>query len=189
MEIILIRHGQSEANALKGDNKIYTGQWDCNLTEIGYQQAKELSKNTILDDVDVFISSNLKRAKETARTLTSKEIVIDSRINERSLGDFEGKRIIDIMNNPKYYKFFNDPKYISFRHSFNLSAPNGETYQDVCDRIKPFLKDLFNSNYKKVVIVAHYVVIQCLLKELNGLSEEEALSSKIPNCTPIKIMI
>lgn len=188
MEIILIRHGQSEGNALSDKDKVFSGQWDCALTEKGYMQASELKNDPIFDNVDTFFSSDLKRAIETARVITEQEIIIDPRLRERSLGDFDGKRIEDIKIDEKYKKYFSDPEYMSFRESFTCKAPNGESLGDVCKRVKPFLEEVYKKKYRKIVIVAHYMVIKCLIKEIEGLSEEETLSLRIHNCQPIRIM-
>ena len=61
--IILVRHGQSEANA----NFIFAGHSDFPLTEFGHAQAKlvaeYLAKN---EKIDAIYSSDLKRAYYTA---------------------------------------------------------------------------------------------------------------------------
>ena len=93
MKIILIRHGESLGNALKGDDAVFTGRWDCDLTPVGYQQAEALRNCSMLDNVDVYYCSPLKRAVQTANAFLNTELIIDERIQERSLGDFEGKRI------------------------------------------------------------------------------------------------
>lgn len=187
MEIIFVRHGESIGNALKDEEAVYTGRWDCDLSDNGREQAKALRGSQILQGADVCFVSNLKRALETARIITDAELVIDPRIQERSLGDFEQKRIVDVMRTPEYARYFSDPELMSFRNSFSVSAPGGESYSDVCDRVKPFLDELMLKDYRKVIIVSHYVVIKCMMKELNKLSEEETIALKVPNCEPIRI--
>jgi broad specificity phosphatase PhoE len=189
MEIIFVRHGESIGNALKGDEAVYTGRWDCDLTDNGKTQAKALLGNSMLDGIEACYVSPLKRAIQTAEIITNLEPVIDIRIQERSLGEFEGKKISDVMNTPKYAKYFTDPKLISFRSSFSAHAPGGESYMDVCKRVRPFLRDIKDSGYDKILIVSHFVVIRCMLKEIKGLTEEETLALKVPNSIPIKVVI
>ena len=187
-EIVFIRHGESIGNALKGDKAVYTGGWDCDLTEKGYQQAGELTGNPLLEGADVIFVSDLKRAIDTAKIIfPGKEYMIDPRIRERSLGDFEGKRISDVMREPEYQKYFHDPEYANFRSSFSACAPGGESYSDVCKRVRTFIEEIKHSYWKKVIIVSHFVSIRCMIKELNGLTEEETLSFKVPNCEPILV--
>lgn len=187
MEIILVRHGESIGNALKGEDAVYTGRWDCDLTENGYEQARMLKGNPFIEGADTVYVSGLRRALETAETITDKKLIIDHRIVERSLGDFEGRKIADIKKDPDYARYFSDPTYKDFRNSFQASAPGGESYSDVCIRVRPFLDDLRKSRHHKVLIVSHFVVIRCLIKEIQGLTEEETLSLKVANCTPIQI--
>ena len=187
MEIIIVRHGESESNALSDKDEIFTGRWDCGLTKRGYEQAKALRGNPIFNDVDAFFVSNLKRAMETAKTITDRKLIVDPRLQERSMGDFEGKKITEVKSDPRYKKYFEETGLMSFRHSFTVKGPNAESYTDVCKRVRSFIDELSKSNYHKIVIVAHFVLFRCFLKEIKGLSEEETLSLSIPNCTPIII--
>ncbi len=188
-EIVLVRHGESVGNALKGEDAVYTGRWDCDLTEKGREQAKELYGDALLAGAEVCYVSSLKRAINTAKLITDAELIIDSRLQERSLGEFEQKRIVDVMKTPEYARYFTDPKYMEFRSSFSVNAPGGENYADVCKRVRPFLDEVLMSNHHKILIVAHFVVIKCLIKELQGLTEEETLQLKVPNCKPIQLIV
>lgn len=64
-------------------------------------------------------------------------------LRERSLGDFEGKRIVDVKKDQRYIKFFNDSNFTEFRHSFHQKAPFGGNYLDVYKRIQIFLIRFF----------------------------------------------
>lgn len=187
MEIVLIRHGESEANAIKeGKDRIFIGQWDCGLTEKGIRQASELRDNPILKDVDAYFCSDLKRTVDTARLITDRSINIDKRLRERSLGIFEGKPVEKIKANPLYDDYFNNPEYSGFRHGFTVKAPGGENYCDVCARVSSFLNELDN-RCEKIVIVSHFCAIRCIIKTVKNLSNEETLGIKVNNCEPIVI--
>ena len=143
-------------------------------------------EDPVFENAEVIFVSNLKRALGTANIISTKiDKIVDPRLMERSLGEFEGRKIIDIKNLPQYAKYFNDPAYMDFRKSFTAKAPGGENYGDVCNRIQPFLMELVKSSYRKIVIVSHFVVIRCILKEIFVLSEEETLELRVPNCSPI----
>lgn len=189
MELVLIRHGESLGNALKGESAVYTGRWDCNLTERGYQQAISLIGTPILENIDAWYSSNLIRTIETAKTITDRDIIVDKRLQERSLGEFEGLTIESVKKDPRYIKYFTDPEFMQFRNSFTVKTPGGENYGDVCERVRDFLQELASKNYKKVAIVTHHCVIRCIVKILNNLSEEETLSFKVNNCEPISVQL
>lgn len=184
MKIVLIRHGESTANAIQNDeDRIFIGQWDCELTELGIQQAISLRDNPVVEGADAFFCSDLKRAVATAHLITDSDVIIDKRLRERSLGDFEGVLISEMQNNPLFHKYFDDPEYSQFRHGFNKKAPNGENYCDVCERVSDFLSEL-DRNYSKIVIVSHFCTIRCIIKTVKNLSDEETLALKIKNCEP-----
>jgi len=95
LKIILVRHGESTANA-KG---ILQGQKvDESLSELGKAQAKKLAEALREEKIEAIISSDLKRAKETAEEIsriTGKKIILDKRIREK---DHETEKGEDVKN-------------------------------------------------------------------------------------------
>lgn len=83
MRLILVRHGESEANA-KGINQ---GQYlDTPLTKKGVEQAKKVAKRLKEEKIDMIYSSDLIRAKQTAREINKfhdLKIIFDKRIREK----------------------------------------------------------------------------------------------------------
>lgn len=191
MQVIFVRHGESENNVLnRGSYRLFSGQMDCPLTELGHRQAEALRGNAIFRDAEVFFVSDLRRARDTASYFADPDkTVYDARLRERSLGEFQGKTVGEVQSDPRYTKYFTDPEWMRFRHSFTVKAPGGESYTDLCDRIRPFCEELRKSGHEKVVIVAHFCIIRCLMRELRGLSEEETLRLMIPNCEPVSVEI
>ena len=187
MEIILIRHGESEANRINQDSYVmFTGQWECHLTEKGTRQAQMLKDNPLLSGVERYFVSDSQRTQETAGYFADKDkIVLDTRLRERSLGEFEGKFVCDIQEQEKYRQYFSNPAYMSFRHSFHVRAPGGENYEDVSRRVEDFLQEIQNLNLSKIAIVSHMCTIRCAMKLLQNLSEEDTLKIKVPKCEPI----
>ena len=61
MKIILIRHGESEFNKIskEADNRIYSGQFDCELSENGKNAAKDLRDNIYIKQIKKIYSSDL----------------------------------------------------------------------------------------------------------------------------------
>ena len=188
MEIIFVRHGESQGNSMRDTDSVFSGQTDWDLTERGYQQAAALSGDPVFEDADAYYCSDLKRAVETAEAIIRRSWTRDARLRERSMGEFEGRKVEEVKADPRYEKYFTDPRYQTFRHSFTVKVPGGENYADVCRRVRPFLEELMQSGARKAVVVAHFVTIRCMLKELRGLSEEETLSLFIPNCSPMRIV-
>ena len=90
MDILLTRHGQTEWNVLK---KVQ-GKANIALNETGENQALITAQNLIDEEIDLIISSPLKRALQTAEIINKTKnipLIIDERISERDFGEFEGK--------------------------------------------------------------------------------------------------
>ena len=108
-------------------------------------------------------------------------------LRERSLGVFEGKNKEEVCKDKRFEKYFHDPNYKYFRHSFSQKAPQGESYQDVYDRVVTFIENELNQQQRRVVIVAHQVVIRCFFVYFKMITKEEALATEIHNCYPYLI--
>ena len=63
--LLLVRHGETVDNV----NKIMQGQTDGCLTLNGIEQARQLGRQLRGEHIDVFLSSDLARAKETLRII------------------------------------------------------------------------------------------------------------------------
>jgi len=90
MKLIIIRHGESEADILN----VHEGRADFSLTDKGKRQVKQLSKWIAANEAfDVILSSPLKRAKETATFIgeeTRKKIILAEDLMEWDNGLLAG---------------------------------------------------------------------------------------------------
>ena len=187
MELVFIRHGESEANALEAGGFL-CGRWDCGLTPRGRMQAERLKGNDMIRGAEAVFCSPLKRAADTAAAFADpKTLIRDARITERTLGDFDGKWRHELENREEYRKYFTDRDYMNFRNSFTVSPPNGENYGDVVRRVTPFLEELKRSGLRKAVIVSHAIAIRCMIKAAENLPEEETLRLDVRQCEPIRV--
>ncbi len=153
-EIYLVRHGETDANR----NYIVQGRMDNPLNEYGKTQAFDtgiyFAKNHI--QVDLVLSSPLKRAFETARIMkqamkSSKPIIVHHDLIERNFGDYDGQKITD-----EYADLI--------KHG---SIPNMEQNLDLEKRIVNALKDICRQYpNRKLLIVTHSHVIKALLVHL-----------------------
>ncbi len=95
MKLTIVRHGESIANS-KGISQGNQDEWmDTPLTEKGKEQARAVAERLKNEDVDIIISSDLKRAKQTAEEINkfhNVEIKFDSRLR-------------DMLNNEELEKF------------------------------------------------------------------------------------
>jgi broad specificity phosphatase PhoE len=86
--LLLLRHGQSEWNALGR----WQGQADPPLTDLGRAQARAAADR--LGTVDLILASDLDRAMTTAAIIGDRlgvgPVVIEPRLRERSAGEWSG---------------------------------------------------------------------------------------------------
>jgi len=152
----LLRHGESLKN-VEGFESSWPEKKRVTLTAKGIKEAKAAAKLAKNKKIDLIFSSNLLRTKQTAEII-AKELGIktktDKRLREVGLGIFNG------MSSWDFGPFWNDGKELTplqhYNNRYKFPAPGGETYKDVEDRLKDFLKETEN-NYKKknIIIVSH----------------------------------
>ena len=94
MILYLVRHGETVTNK----SGLIQGQRDVELSDKGIEDAKELKDLIKSLDIDVVISSPLKRAIDTAKIITDNKypINIDDRIIERDWGLIEGIKFTEV---------------------------------------------------------------------------------------------
>jgi probable phosphoglycerate mutase len=97
--LYLVRHGETVDNA----RQLMQGQTQGELNENGVLQAKALSEQWRNRVIDAVISSDLKRAVDTAAVIAAPhglEVMTTSLLRERDWGDFTGRYIPDLKNEP-----------------------------------------------------------------------------------------
>ena len=98
--LYLVRHGETVDNVAQ----ILQGQTQGQLNEKGIEQAKEVCEKMKDCDIDVFLSSDLKRAYDTCCIIAAphhKDVEKVPLIRERDWGDFTGKFIPSLPKDPK----------------------------------------------------------------------------------------
>ncbi|PNZ67443.1 histidine phosphatase family protein [Staphylococcus croceilyticus] len=192
MKLYLVRHGESQSNYDNKHHRAYfCGQLDVHLTKKGIEGARSLESYFKDMNIDHVYVSDLTRTIETYNNIFPYDIptTVTSGLRERSLGVFEGEYKDKLMKDAQYHQYFNHPEYKDFRHSFTQKAPKGESYGDVLNRIRLFFENEVSQDSETIVIVAHQVVIRCMLVYFGMLTEKEALDQNIENCKPIYIEI
>lgn len=153
MNLYFVRHGETECNK----SKLYYGNLDVSISEIGFMQAKKSSKMLENISFNRAYVSEMKRARQTAEIILDKKecsIIEDSRINERNFGAFEGKSYNEIKETyPKEWKVWcEDWK--------NTVPPNGESYIQFYGKIKDFMDSVLQLKDDNILIVTHSGVIK-----------------------------
>ena len=135
MKIILIRHGQTVANR----DGVWEGQGEGELTKEGIAQAKKLGEFLKNEKIDYAYSSDLKRAKDTAKYVLKfhKDVPIEytNLLREAFLGVIEGKKdiIVDWSNPPE----------------------NAELFDSLIRRAKEFVEIIKDKEYSTILVFGH----------------------------------
>ncbi len=184
MEIVFIRHGQTDVNKA---NRLQGAVIDVNLNEKGRTYAKKAAANfDPAPYVDVY-SSPLKRAVETAQIFTkgTKKINLDKRLLEFDFGDWDGKSMDEIR---KDYPDVIDPWGKVNKHYLKYS-PNGESYEHFEDRCASFLNEMYQKYPKqKVLVVAHGRLIRMMAAHLLTKGDMDQIDT-MDNCALAKFGI
>lgn len=172
MKLLVTRHGQTDWNI---ERKVQ-GSADNPLNSEGINQAnqaREVIKNV---DIDLIICSTLMRAKQTAEILNKDrdiKIIYDSRIAERNYGEYEGRKSAEV-NFTEFFEYYK-----------NKPCRNGESIQDLFNRIFGFLDDLKQNynNYNRILLVSHGDVSRAINCYFNGIPEDGNVQNlMINNC-------
>ncbi|MXR51000.1 hypothetical protein GRX03_05180 [Halovenus sp. WSH3] len=173
MKIYVIRHGQTEANAAGQ----LQGHIDTPLTDTGKRHANNVAETLSRTDVDVLISSPLKRALDTAK-LVAQELRVDIRVDpdlkEICYGDWEGRYKSEFADTAVWERRTAD-KY-NFEHPGEHEGVSGQSYADIYDRVVDFYTGLRESDYDTVGVVTHLGVLRNMKKHFEGVSDETAAS-------------
>jgi broad specificity phosphatase PhoE len=198
----VVRHGQSAGNVARdaahaeGMLRIDLDLRDVDvpLSELGERQAHALGRwfadGEGHDRPDVILTSTYVRARETARLFREsggskpdEPICGDERLREKEFGILDGLTTAGILAD--------EPQQAEFRRllgKFYHRPPGGESWCDVIFRLRSLL-DTVSLHYhgRRVMIVAHQVVVLCLRYIIENLTEQEILAidaaGDVANCS------
>ncbi len=174
-KLILVRHGQSEGNAMRR----FTMTSETPITELGRKQAEEAAlKIKIKFRPRIEVASTYRRAHETGRIIADAlgvPIELEHGFREQNLGELAGK---------SYDMVREDPTFDAAR-SWLWRPPGGESHIDVLARTGPLL-DEYAKRFAadEIVIVSHGGVMRCLWAHATGNWDKAHVP---PNCGIIVI--
>ena len=154
MKLFFLRH-----TSLNVEIDVFYGQTDLDVSD-RFEEEVKLIQNKIKDfNIDTksikVYSSPLKRCIKLTNKLTE-NYIIDERIKEMNLGDWEMKKMSSIS---KKEKLDWENNLLSFK------IPNGESNNEFLKRLKSFLDDIFKFN-EDALIVCHAGSINGMLSLL-----------------------
>jgi 2,3-bisphosphoglycerate-dependent phosphoglycerate mutase len=206
--LILLRHGESEWNALN----LSTGWVDVNLTDKGREEAVNGGKLLVAAGLlpDVVHTSLQRRAINTANialdTADRHWIPVrrDWRLNERHYGALQGK------NKKETLQKFGDEQFQVWRRSYDvppppladddefsqvgdpryadIDVPRTECLKDVVARLVPYWEEAIVPDLKAgktVLVTAHGNSLRALVKHLDGISDADIAALNIPTGQPL----
>jgi broad specificity phosphatase PhoE len=156
--LLLIRHGQSEWNALRR----WQGWADPPLTAEGEREARQAGPALRVHELGSIVSSDLQRARRTAELLAEglglPGPAVDADLKERDVGDWSGLTADEI-----------DQRWPGLLHAWRTgkvpNPPNGETNDAFVTRLRRGLASTVARCEAPVLVVTHGGVIRVLERE------------------------
>lgn len=171
--LYVVRHGEVDWNR---ENRV-CGRTDRPLTEKGLGQAKALALSLEGKNIDIIISSPLKRAYETAMAVSrmySVPIITDERLIEQDYGIFEG---VDRQ----------DEGFLSNKRMFAFKYPGGESMMQVAHRTYSLIEEV-KEKYKgkNVLFACHGGVCRVINTYFSDMTNDEFFHYSPENCSVIE---
>ena len=211
IKLVLVRHGQSVWNL---ENK-FTGWTDVELSKQGILEAKEAGKILKEKGFrfDLAFTSVLKRAEDTLGYILKEmgeeniEIRRSWKLNERHYGALQG------LNKDETREKYGAEQVLLWRRSTNVRPPeleetdprypgNDPKYKELTKDELPKTENLVDTikrvveywdtdikpeleKGKRVIISAHGNSLRCLIKYLDGMSDEDVIKLELQTGNPI----
>ena len=160
----LMRHGQTLANR----DKVIQGQTESPLSPYGEGQAAAWGVSLEDKGFERILSSDLGRAKETARIINQSlgglPMQQDARLREQDWGRWTGLSIPELSQN--------DPELKRQEaRGWDFRPPGGENRRQLLARATAALDHAaHNHPGRRILVVCHMGVINCIMSHLNNLS-------------------
>ena len=156
VKLIIIRHGNSIGNF----KRIFIGQTDWGLSEVGEEQVKRATEYLSQFKIDKIYSSDLSRAYNTVLPTAQRlglEVITKKGLREIYAGEWEQTPFTELAE-----KF--PETYWTFQNDIGNAHPDGgEAISEVFDRIKaPIEEILAESDGETVLIGTHATVIRVM---------------------------
>ena len=182
--IILMRHGESEANR----NHMFAGRdTDVPLSPLGHLQADAAAKYVAKAyQVDCLLTSPLSRAKSTCMALADllgKTPVTDPALVEIYGGEWEGKTVVELIE-----KYGTD--YLTWRRTIGIShCTNGESFAEVAERAVRRIREIAQEKEGQTVFCAtHAAFIRAACCVFGGTPVAEAHTLPWPGNASVSVI-
>lgn len=156
-----------ETHSTSKDNEagVASGWSPSELSDTGREQAAALGERRRNDGIDVVFSSDLRRAVETAEIAfagSDVPLLQDVRLRECNYGDLNSGPVETV--------------HAERAKRVDTPFPNGQSYRDVVDQTREFLRDLARDyDGKRVLLISHSANRWALQHLLEGTPLEDAV--------------
>ena len=154
LRLFLIRHGQVPANR----EFRFVGSRDEALTEVGMHEAEAVARGFRHVKVDRVLSSPKRRALQTAARI-SEAPQVEPLLVEQDFGVWEGLTRNEILELGQEHR----AALLAFDGSPDISAPDGESLNQVRARVEDLVLRLVDEGVESAVLVSHVGPIKALL--------------------------
>jgi broad specificity phosphatase PhoE len=172
---ILARHGESTLSVLgrtNGDPSLA-----CGLTEAGRAQARQLGRELAAERIDLCVTSEFDRARETAdialeRRETPRLVLSD--LNDIRFGEFEGRALTD---------------YRAWAHAHSPTDPapgGGDSRAETVARYVRAYRTILARPEETILVVAHGLPVRYVLEALEGHTPAAAVA-QVPYAQAFRI--
>lgn len=175
--IFVVRHGQTEFNI----KNIIGGTLEPNpLSATGKDQVIKLGKRLKKIKLDIVYSSDLSRAKETAKIIADmKNLPVNTTklLRERNWGSLQGKTFEKAQK--EYKEVFLKESKIEGQEALNFKyVDDMESLKDTIARFKRLLETIVNKQQgKKILVVCHFDIMMGYLVDLGFGSYQELMNA------------
>jgi probable phosphoglycerate mutase len=175
--ILLVRHGETDWNL----ERRWQGHTDRPLNQTGRAQARELAKRLATEPPHAIYSSDLARARETAEIVAERlglPVAVDPRLREVDVGEWSGLTMADVEE-----RF---PEALQRRLAGGTGWQDGETYEQMGERVLEALHDIAGRHEGRVLVVTHGGSVREVLHAAGVPAEERP---HVRNCAVHEIVL
>lgn len=168
--IFLLRHGQ----ICGAEEKRFIGTTDVPLDDTGLLQARYWQTVFSEFPLGAVYSSSLQRCDHTARQIAGKRppVINTDALNEIHMGEWDGRAFEEI-------KMYYPEEFIKRGESLSsYRPPDGESFQDLSNRVLVFFNEILARKKEKILIVTHAGVIRVILCHILNLPLKDLFQIK-----------
>lgn len=173
--VVLARHGESELSVVgrtNGDPAVAVG-----LTDAGREQARRLGRELADERVDLCVTSEFRRAQETAEfALEGRDVqrLVLAELNDIRFGEYEGRLLTD---------------YRAWAHTHGPEDPapgGGDSRVETISRYVHAYRMILGRPEDTVLVVAHGLPVRYVLDAAAGRNPAAAVA-QVPYAEPYRL--